>query len=254
GRTTAKRGRSTRGKGQHGGIRRRAGRYGRHRGTAGAGGAGGGELAMALVVRGGYRGADGRDIGGDGLRPASRHAHRGVLLRRVAAADPVGRPDAGAAAPVPQYVPGQLAAGRTAAHGGRGLRAGPDGAGCGRRAAAQHAGRAAGGRLMSDAPKGIEPRFDELIHAPTRLSIVALLAAADWADFTFVRDSLSLSDSALSKQISILEQAGYVTVRKTGAGRSRRTHLRLSPSGRRAFGAHAAALREIITDADARTP
>ena len=67
---------------------------------------------------------------------------------------------------------------------------------------------------------GNEPRFDELIHAPTRLSIVALLAAADWADFTFVRDSLSLSDSALSKQISILEQAGYVTVRKTGAGRS----------------------------------
>ena len=51
---------------------------------------------------------------------------------------------------------------------------------------------------MSDAPKGFEPRFDELIHAPTRLSIVALLAAADWADFTFVRDSLSLSDSALS--------------------------------------------------------
>ena len=107
---------------------------------------------------------------------------------------------------------------------------------------------------MSDAPKGIEPRFDELIHAPTRLSIAALLAAADWADFTFVRDSLSLSDSALSKQISILEQAGYVTVRKTGAGRSRRTHLRLSPSGRRAFSAHAAALRQIITDAEVLIP
>jgi DNA-binding MarR family transcriptional regulator len=100
----------------------------------------------------------------------------------------------------------------------------------------------------------IEPRFDELIHAPTRLSIVALLAAADWADFTFVRDSLSLSDSALSKQISILEQAGYVTVRKTGAGRNRRTHLRLSPSGRRAFSAHAAVLRQIITDAEALIP
>jgi DNA-binding MarR family transcriptional regulator len=107
---------------------------------------------------------------------------------------------------------------------------------------------------MSDVPKGIEPRFDELIHAPTRLSIVALLAAADWADFTFVRDSLSLSDSALSKQISILEQVGYVTVRKTGAGRSRRTHLRLSPSGRRAFSAHAAVLRQIITDAEALIP
>ena len=98
------------------------------------------------------------------------------------------------------------------------------------------------------------PQFDELIHAPTRLSIVALLSAAEWADFTFVRDSLGLSDSALSKQVSTLEQAGYVTVRKTGAGRSRRTHLKLSPAGRRAFSGHAAALQQIIGHADAVTP
>ena len=102
---------------------------------------------------------------------------------------------------------------------------------------------------MSDAPE-----FDELIHAPTRLAIVALLAASEWADFTFVRDSLELSDSALSKQVSTLEQAGYLTVRKTGAGRSRRTHLRLSPAGRRAFRGHAAALQQIISHADAVTP
>jgi len=95
------------------------------------------------------------------------------------------------------------------------------------------------------------PAFDELIHAPTRLSIVALLAASQWAEFTFVRDSLGMSDSALSKQVSILEGAGYVTVRKTGAGRSRRTHVRLSPSGRRAFSGHAAALQQIIADATA---
>jgi DNA-binding MarR family transcriptional regulator len=98
------------------------------------------------------------------------------------------------------------------------------------------------------------PEFDELIHAPTRLSIVALLAAAEWADFTFVRDNLGLSDSALSKQVATLEQAGYVSVRKTGAGRSRRTHLRLSSSGRRAFRAHAAALQQIIATADALAP
>jgi DNA-binding MarR family transcriptional regulator len=95
------------------------------------------------------------------------------------------------------------------------------------------------------------PEFDELIHAPTRLSIVALLAATEWADFTFTRDSLGMSDSALSKQIATLQQAGYVSVRKTGAGRSRRTHLRLSATGRRAFRAHAAALRQIIAAADA---
>jgi hypothetical protein len=40
------------------------------------------------------------------------------------------------------------------------------------------------------------PRFDELIHPATRLSIMSLLAAADWADFAFVRDQLGLSDSS----------------------------------------------------------
>jgi hypothetical protein len=34
--------------------------------------------------------------------------------------------------------------------------------------------------------------FDELIHPATRLSIMALLAAADWADFAFVRGELGL--------------------------------------------------------------
>jgi DNA-binding MarR family transcriptional regulator len=90
------------------------------------------------------------------------------------------------------------------------------------------------------------PGFDELIHAPTRLSIVALLAATAWAEFGFVRDSIQLSDSALSKQISTLEQAGYVTVNKTGAGRRSRTYVRLSPRGREAFDGHVAALQKLV--------
>ena len=36
----------------------------------------------------------------------------------------------------------------------------------------------------------VTARFDEIIHPSTRLSIVALLAAADWVDFAFVRDRL----------------------------------------------------------------
>ena len=90
------------------------------------------------------------------------------------------------------------------------------------------------------------PGFDELIHAPTRLSIVSLLAATTWAEFGFVRDSIQLSDSALSKQISTLEQAGYVTVNKTGAGRRSRTYVRLSPRGREAFDGHVAALQKLV--------
>jgi len=95
-----------------------------------------------------------------------------------------------------------------------------------------------------------EPRFDELIHPSTRLSIVALLAAADWVDFAFVRDTLGLSDSALSKQFATLEAAGYVAIERPLADRRRRVRVRLTDSGRRAFEGHVAALRQIVASAD----
>jgi DNA-binding transcriptional ArsR family regulator len=91
-----------------------------------------------------------------------------------------------------------------------------------------------------------EPRFDELIHAPTRLSIVALLAAVEWADFRYIKESLNLSDSALSKQLSALEEAGYVEIRKAFVGKRPRTSVKLSRQGRAAFTAHVAALQQIV--------
>ncbi|MFF5288563.1 winged helix-turn-helix domain-containing protein [Paractinoplanes globisporus] len=93
------------------------------------------------------------------------------------------------------------------------------------------------------------PEFDELIHAPTRLSLVSLLAATEWADFKYLRDAADLSDSALSKQLTTLEDAGYVDIRKTFVGRRPRTSARLSARGRQAFEAHVAALQEIVARA-----
>ena len=88
--------------------------------------------------------------------------------------------------------------------------------------------------------------FDELIHAPTRLEIVSLLAAAQWAEFKYIRDELGLSDSALSKQLSTLESAGYVEIRKSFVGKRPRTSASLSRAGRRAFEQHVAALQQLI--------
>jgi DNA-binding MarR family transcriptional regulator len=95
-----------------------------------------------------------------------------------------------------------------------------------------------------------EARFDELIHPSTRLSIVALLAAADWAEFSFVRDRLDLSDSALSKQLSTLEEAGYVDIDRPVRDRRRRVRARLTPTGRAAFEGHVAALRQIVATSE----
>jgi DNA-binding MarR family transcriptional regulator len=89
-------------------------------------------------------------------------------------------------------------------------------------------------------------RFDDLIHPPTRLAIVSLLAASQSADFKFIRDSVGLSDSALSKQLSTLEQAGYVEIRRGFVGKRPRTSARLTPAGRTAFEQHVTALQEMV--------
>jgi DNA-binding MarR family transcriptional regulator len=91
-----------------------------------------------------------------------------------------------------------------------------------------------------------QARFDELIHAPTRLSIVALLAAVEWADFRFIRDEAGLSDSALSKQLTTLEAAGYLEIRKSFVGKRPRTSARLTKAGRAAFASHVAALQKMV--------
>lgn len=98
---------------------------------------------------------------------------------------------------------------------------------------------------------GRHPRhgLDDVIHAPVRLSVVATLSGVEKAEFSFVRDAVEITDSALSKQVAVLEQAGYVTVTKGYVGKRPRTWLALSPGGRVAFERHLAALAEIASQA-----
>lgn len=91
-------------------------------------------------------------------------------------------------------------------------------------------------------PRG---RLDELIHQPVRFSLLAGLARADELEFRFLRDTLEVSDSVLSRQASTLEQAGYVAIRKGHVGKWPRTWLKLTPKGRTAFDNHVQTLREI---------
>ncbi|KAB2350965.1 MULTISPECIES: winged helix-turn-helix domain-containing protein [Actinomadura] len=96
--------------------------------------------------------------------------------------------------------------------------------------------------------------LDEVIHAPVRFSIVATLAAAEKAEFAYVRDAVEVSDSVLSKQATTLEKAGYVKITKGYVGKRPRTWLSLTARGRTAFAAHVAALRAITEAAGDVTP
>ncbi len=103
-----------------------------------------------------------------------------------------------------------------------------------------------GTRVTTSDSGRTQAKFDELIHPSTRLTLVATLAAADWAEFAFLKQRLTLSDSALSKQLATLEDAGYVATDRRLAGGRRKVRARLTESGREAFNGHIAALHEIL--------
>lgn len=88
--------------------------------------------------------------------------------------------------------------------------------------------------------------LDPVIHAPARLQIMSLLAAAVSAEFSFVRDTLEISDSSLSKHASALEAAGYVEIRKGHVGKRPRTWLQLTDAGRAAFKTYVETLQQIV--------
>ena len=88
--------------------------------------------------------------------------------------------------------------------------------------------------------------LDPVIHVPKRLAAMAILASAPSASFRFLRDELEISESDLSKQMSTLEAARYVTSAKSGHGRGTSTTYAMTKEGRRAYQAHCAALRKLI--------
>jgi DNA-binding MarR family transcriptional regulator len=70
-----------------------------------------------------------------------------------------------------------------------------------------------------------------------------------------LRDLLDLTDGNLSRHLSTLESAGYVTVEKTFEGRRPRTWISATRAGRKALAAEIATLREIVAAAEpARAP
>ena len=92
--------------------------------------------------------------------------------------------------------------------------------------------------------------LDDVLNPPARLQIAAILARANEAEFAIIRDIVEVSDSVLSKHLSALAEAGYVSIKKVPRDGRQRTWAALTAEGRRAFRQHARALQEMISAAD----
>ena len=87
--------------------------------------------------------------------------------------------------------------------------------------------------------------FDPAFHAPVRLQVAAVLAEVSEAEFARLRDIAGVADSVLSKHLSALVEAGYVTLRKAALDGRQRTWASLTGPGRKAFATHVETLRAL---------
>lgn len=83
--------------------------------------------------------------------------------------------------------------------------------------------------------------------SPVRLSIVAALSEVERADFKSLGEVIELSDSALSKNLATLEEAGIVGIEKGRINRKPRTWVRLTPAGDAALHVHLEALHATVS-------
>ena len=88
--------------------------------------------------------------------------------------------------------------------------------------------------------------LDRVIHEPARLMLVALLSSVDSADFLFLLKESRLTKGNLSVHLTRLEEAGYLTVKKSFRGKIPHTEFRLTAKGRTAFDEYREQLGSIM--------
>ena len=84
------------------------------------------------------------------------------------------------------------------------------------------------------ADKGLKD-FDRLVYERVRLGIMSALSVNDSMTFAELKELLKTSDGNLSAHSRKLEEAGYVTCRKSFAARVPRTEYSLTGKGKKVF-------------------
>lgn len=89
-------------------------------------------------------------------------------------------------------------------------------------------------------------QLDELIHSKIRLGIMSMLIGVEFAEFTFIKTKLSLTDGNLSANLKKLEEAGYIDVEKLFVGRKPQSRYKTTEKGKTAFTAYISNLEKLI--------
>ncbi|MGQ0542061.1 MAG: winged helix-turn-helix domain-containing protein [Blastocatellia bacterium] len=77
--------------------------------------------------------------------------------------------------------------------------------------------------------------LDKIIHERMRLGIISALAANEKLSFTELKKLLDTTDGNISVHARKLEDVGYITLKKSFAGRMPLTEYKITAAGRKAL-------------------
>jgi DNA-binding transcriptional ArsR family regulator len=92
------------------------------------------------------------------------------------------------------------------------------------------------------------PAIDRVVHEPARLAILSVLGGCGAADFLFLENATGLSRGNLSVQLTKLEEAGLIKVRKEIVKKKTRTTASLTAKGTRDISAYWEAMDKLRGD------
>lgn len=100
---------------------------------------------------------------------------------------------------------------------------------------------------VAKAAETVSNDLDKVIHERMRLGIISALAANDKLSFGELRTLLDTTDGNLSVHARKLEDAGYVTMKKSFAGRMPLTEYKITAAGRKALERYLDHMEALIT-------
>ncbi|MEQ1643155.1 MAG: transcriptional regulator [Pyrinomonadaceae bacterium] len=88
---------------------------------------------------------------------------------------------------------------------------------------------------IEKAAENVSNDLDKVIHERMRLGIISALAANEKLSFTELKKLLDTTDGNISVHARKLEDAGYVTLKKSFKGRMPLTEYKITKDGRKAL-------------------
>lgn len=90
--------------------------------------------------------------------------------------------------------------------------------------------------------------YDKAFENVIRLRIMSILMVNEQYDFNSFKEILEVTDGNLASHLRNLENAEYIRVEKTFAGRKPLTNYSATPEGKKAFQLHLDFLENLINE------